>query len=374
MIAALVKVANRLDSLGLTAEADLLDSFIFKIAAPPLEGFVPMDKWEPVDFGGEEDEEGNPIPRRFDRIPRSKKILRDRRSREYLKHEMKRKSLPLEEQEEAEVAEWYKAISNLGDSVILIPFDKEDLERNDEALMALGHVFGVDASNYKDLFEKVNMISGRNTRGSVETFKALFPALWSDIEEIIAQKKLNEDNVIFMLYNQANSPIRSLFTKDPSFFGHDMGHNVFDSEDGDWEFKGILNNFIFKIYALYLSETDEDAGEERTSAVEELGDEDDSTMMAQLPNFFSNTSGPEDSYGDVFGAVASGTLVVDIPETITNFDTWYHLPPENRGPAEALVAEVTESLKKYLNSNYQYGTRGSGPLSYFEGHVVLNDV
>ena len=372
MLKNLVKIANRLDGLGLTKEADLLDSIIRKLAAPPLEDIFPMNKWEPVNT--EVDEWGDPVQTTSEKIPRSKKILRDKRSREALEMQMQRRNLPIEEQEEAEVEEWYKSIRNLGDSVILIPFDKEDLDRNYEALLALGSVFGASPDNYKDFFEKVNMLTGRFKTGSVETFKFLFPALWSDIEEVLSKKDLNENDVVFMLYNQTNSPRLPNFTKDPSFFGHDIGHNVFDSEDSDWEFKGILNNFISNMYDLYLSEPDEDSGEEATSAVNELGDQEEDTMMYQLGNFFDNPSGPGDSYADVFSSVARGELAVDLPNAITHFDTQYYLPTENRAKAKALVAKVIEDLKKYLNSNYQNSPRGEGPLSYFRGHVVLNDV
>ena len=48
MLKNLVKIANRLDELGLTKDADLLDSIIRKLAAPPLEDIVPMNKWEPI--------------------------------------------------------------------------------------------------------------------------------------------------------------------------------------------------------------------------------------------------------------------------------------------------------------------------------------
>ena len=128
------------------------------------------------------------------------------------------------------------------------------------------------------------------------------------------------------------------------------------------------------MYDLYLSKPDEDSGEEATSAVNELGDQEEDTMMYQLGNFFDNPSGPGDSYADVFSSVARGELAVDLPNAITHFDTQYYLPTENRAKAKALVAKVIEDLKKYLNSNYQNSPRGKGPLSSFRGHVVLNDV
>jgi len=367
----ILKLAKVLSGLGHHAESYSL----LKIATPPpLEGVAPLDKWEQPDFGPTEDDEGNSVERTFDRIKRNKKILRDKRSREYLKRQMELSRLPIEEQEEAELQKWYGALKELGDSVILIPFDKDDLDNNDEALMGLGSVFGFQPKNYKDFFEKANMLYGRHKQGEVATLKAIFPALWADIQDILNDKGLSEDQVVFMLYNQDTSPRLPGFTKDPFYFGHDMGHNTFDSEDGDYDFKGILNGFVMNMYELYMSEVDEDSDEESVPATREVEDEDESKIMEALSNFFNNMSGPEDSYGDVFQAVASGNLSVHIPEGIYGQDGYYVLPEENKAKAEELKNKVIEDLKYHLNSNHQYATRGSGPLSYFAGSVVLNDV
>ncbi len=369
----IIHLAETLSLLGHRTESSIL----LKIAAPPLKGVVPLDKWEPPDFGPTEDDEGNPVESVWQRIKRDKKIRRDKRSREDLKREMEKSSIPIEEQEEAELGGWYKAIEEIADSVILIPFDKDDLDHNDEALMGLSAVFGFGfhPKNYKDFFDNANMLYGRYKQGDVDTLKTIFPALWADIQDILNEKNLSENEVVFMLYNQDTSPRLPNFTKDPFFFGHDMGHNVFDSEDGDWEFKGILSNFISEIYKLYISEVDEDEGIESTSAYDDMGGEvEDEIIQAQLSNFFSNKSGKEDAYGDVFQAVASGNLTVHIPDFISEFDKWYDLPPENKPKAEELKNKVIAELKTYMNSNAQYGTIGSGPLSNFTGSVVLNDV
>ena len=373
----LISLAKVLSRLGLLTESRALSGLAKRASPPPLEGVVPLDKWEQPYFGGEEDEEGNPVERPVDRIKRQKKILRDKRNREALKKDVKLSPLPIEEQEEAELGEWYKAISAIGDSVILIPFDREDLEKNDEAIMGLGLVFGFHPRDYEELHKKVNMLSGSYREGNVDTFKSVFPALWADIQDILNDKKLSEDNVVFMLYDQQNSPVKRLegFTKDPFYFGHDMGHNIFDSEDSDWEFKGIVNTFISNMYRLYMTEEDEESGVEPTSAYKEIEDtlDDDSVMMAQIGNFFGNYSGKEDSYGDVFQSAASGNLAVEVPDYLS-LDEWYVLPEKNKVEAESLKNGVIESLKTYMNSNQKYGTKGSGPLAYFAGSVILNDI
>ncbi len=368
----IIILAKTLSSLGHHTESSLL----LKIAAPPLEGVVPLDKWEQPYFGPT-DEEGNPIGRTFDRIKRRKGILRDKRERERLKYKMEGSPDPIEEQEEAELGKWYDAIKEIGDSVILIPFDKEDLDKNGFALQGLARVFGgFHPMNYKEFHEKANMLYGSHKQGDLDILKSKFPALWADISAVLSEKGLSESDVVFMLYNQENSPVERLagFTRDPFYFGHDMGHNVFDSEDGDWEFKGILHEFISGMYRLYMSEVDEESGEESVSAYTEIEDEEEDKMMEAIGNFFHNPSGPQDSYGDVFGAAASGKLDVEIPDGIWNLEGSYSLPPENKAKAEELKSGVIQKIKAYMNSNHQYGTRGSGPLSYFAGSVVLNDI
>jgi len=369
----LISLAKVLSRLGLLTESGALSDLFKQASPPPLEGVVPLDKWEQPNFGSEEDDEGNPIERSFDRIKRRKRILRDRRERERLKHKMEKNPDPIEEQEEAELGKWYDAIKEVGDSVILIPFDRQDLDNNDDALMGLGSVFGFHPRNYKEFHEKANMLYGNYKQGDVDTLKSVFPSLWADISAVLSEKGLAESDVVFMLYNQENSPVERLagFTRDPFFFGHDLGHNVFDSEGGDWEFKGILHEFISGMYELYMSEEE---GEESVSAYTEIEGEEEEKMMAAIENFFHNPSGPEDSYGDVFAAAASGNLDVDVPDGIWNLEGSYSLPPENRAKAEALKDGVIQKIKSYMNSNHQHGTKGSGPLSYFAGSVVLNDV
>jgi hypothetical protein len=352
-------------------------SGLVKVASPPpMEGVFPTGGKEPVDLRPIEDDEGNLIERRFERIKRDKKIRRDRRDREELKRKMELKPDPIEEQEEEELKSWYKAISEVGDSVILIPFDSKELEENDQVLQGWGRVFGSYPRNYKEFHQKANMIYGSHKQGDVDVLKSTFPALWADISAILNEKGLSENDVVFMLYNQENSPVERFagFTRNPFFFGHDMGHNIFDTQDQDWEFKEIINEFISEVYKLYMSEVDEEEGEESVSAYTEIESEEEEDMMKAIDNFFHNPSGPEDSYADVFQVAASGNLDVEVPDGIWNLTGSYVLPPENKAKAEGLKNKVIGRIKSYINSNHQYGTRGSGPLSHLAGSVVLNDI
>lgn len=377
MLKKLLKVANHLDSLGLTAEADALDSIIFKIAAPPLRGVLALDTYEPVGYPAEYDDEGEEV-RRIDplrEIKRRKSILRDKRERERLKREMSWSRLPIEEQEETEVKEWYDAVKNFGDNIILIPFDKDDVDKNYEVLNGMAAIFGLgDARNYLELYKKVNMQSGNSsyTSGSLEVLSQVFPALWADIQGVLSANKIDQNDAIFMFYNQDTSPDRPLFTKDPKFFAHDMGHNVFDTENYDTTFKDILKNFLRDLLKLYLDESKKPISEYIIDTAS-----DESNAGEYLSYIFGNPSGPNDIFGDIFGLAAGGRLVF-MPENIPgNFwieDNDYTLPPEKIQEAKSLLKECVKELNDYVNPNHEYGTHAPGPLAEFAGHVVLNDV
>ena len=57
----LISLAKVLSRLGLLTESRALSGLAKRASPPPLEGVVPLDKWEQPYFGGEEDDEGNPV-------------------------------------------------------------------------------------------------------------------------------------------------------------------------------------------------------------------------------------------------------------------------------------------------------------------------
>jgi len=364
-----------LNSLGFAKESGWLKSII-KSAAPPLEGFVPLDLYEPTGGSGwEEDKDGIPQERKLDRPKRRTRILRDKRNRGVPPRN--------EEEERAEVDEWYSALKSLGDSVILIPFDRTEVDGNEEILYGMSSIFGIGpVANYQKLKDKVFLIGGSNFKeGDRGTLKEVFPSLWADIQDILSSKGLEEEDVIYMFYNQETNPGRLAgFSKNPAYFGHDLGHADFDSEDSDGEFKMILCDFIRKAFKLYVpddegegSEVEVEEGTTDRSAGREIDEEDLESSQKYLEEFFDTKNGRYDSFGDVFAAVASGEIRVVIPNDLYLSDS-YHLPPESRGAAEALGKEVVERLKTYMNSNHSYGTFGYGPFSHLAGSVVLQDI
>lgn len=378
MIKNLVKLANRLDYLGFTKEADLLDCILKKIAVP-IEGIVELHKNEPLGYEfSEEDEEGNIISRPPDRIKRKNRVLRDERDREWKKHQMERSRLPIEEEEEAELGEWYGSLKELGDSIILIPFDKSEIDKNYEVLFGLAAIFGISQpKNYKELYNKVNFLSGMpyNREGNLEILKQVFPSLWLEISGILSAKKLNESDAIYMFYNQETSPDRSGFTKNPFYLAHDLGHSAFDSIDSDdWEFKGILKQFLFAVLNLYLSEI----GDSLLEAIgEESLDQDDSITGINLGEFFGVTSNTDDIYGDIFADATSGRLTFnekDIPNSIYFDSEIFKLPADQRSKAANLLQECINKIKTYINPNVNYGTFAPGPFGHLAGSVILQDV
>jgi len=378
MLKELLKIANRLDALGLTKEADHLDRIIYKIAVPIVpEGIFRLDPNEPRGYPIDYDENGDEIVRPVvnRNFKRLKNVLRDKRNRERLKNEMSKKRLPIEEQEEEELAEWYAALQNFGDNVILIPFDKEEVNKNLDVLEGIGQIFGIyDLANYEDLYRKANMQNGYSnyTSGNLDTLKENFPSLWSDIQGVLSANKLQEEDAVYMFYNQDSSPTRPAFTKDPYGLGHDMGHNVFDSESGNTEFKDLLKEFVSKAFKLYISED----GEAAFSKVEnEIYD--DSGAGLCLSEFFSGVYGTDDIYADVFADAAAGRLTFEpeaVPDSIWIDETDYYLSDEKRGEVENLLSNCINDIKTFINPNHQYGTFAPGPLAEFAGSVVLNDV
>jgi len=379
----LISLAKTLSNLGLKRDSKLV-YLLLKSASPPMEASVSMHPHEPVNLYGdedEEDEEGNPIKReerKWEKMRRERIIQRS-----------KRRTFNSQAEEDSEMNAWYKSLSNLGDSVILIPFNRTEVEKNEDVLNGLAEIFGIaPVRNYLDLKEKAYLIGGSHSSlGDVAKLKTIFPSLWSDIQAALSSKGLNEEEVIYMLYNQESAPEPERlagFSKDPFYLGHDIGHSVFDSSDSDWEFKGMLSDFMEKIFSLYISdEESEEESEESEEEFEELpanasaeiikSNDQESFVQEHLEDFFNVTSEQNDTYGDVFAGAADGTISIDIPNNLY-LSKYYYLPPEKRVEAEALGAAIIKRLKDYMNSNQQYGTNGSGALSHLAGYVVLQDI
>jgi len=378
MLKKLLKLANHLDALGLTKEANGLDGIIYKIAKPIVtEGIFPIDGDEPI--GSSSNYDGsreavirhNPIREKKRRMS----ILRDSRARERLKLEQSWSKASPEEKEQEETNLWYKSVENFGDNIIVIPFDKDEVDKNPDLLHAMAEIFGVtNPRNYADFHLKASMETATysSRSGSLNKLKTKFPVLWSDIQGALSANGLEENEAIYMFYNQDTSPIRPLFTKNPDFFGHDLGHNIFDSQNPDTYFKDLLKDFIQSLLKLYVTADNKSVSNRFLDKIY-----NDSGSGEYLSNVFGNPSGQEDAYGDIFGLATRGKLSFrenNIPESVWIQGDEYSLPPENAQEARELLKNCVEDLNNYVNPNHSSGEFAPGPLADFAGYVVLNDI
>jgi hypothetical protein len=378
MLKELLKVANHLDSLGLTKEADALDSIIYKIAGPLVPGGIfALDPNEPIVYPANmKPLEEQPV--RIDplrEVKRRKSILRDKRERERLKREQSWSKASPEEKEQEETNLWYKSIQNFRDNIIVIPFDKDEVDKNPILLNAMGDIFGItNPRNYAEFHLKASMETATysSRSGSLEKLKTNFPVLWSDIQGALSANGLEENEAIYMFYNQDTSPIRPLFTKNPDFFGHDFGHNIFDSQNPDSHFKDLLKDFIQNLLKLYVTADKKSISDRFLDRIY-----NDSGSGKYLSNVFGNPSGQEDVYGDIFGLATGGRLSFredSIPESFWIQGDEYSLPPENVQEARELLKNCMEDLNNYVNPNHSSDGFEPGPLADFAGSVVLNDI
>lgn len=281
---------------------------LLKIATP-LEGFVSMRPNEAVRFQNFEDGEAE-ILNDGPKGERTKVIYKDKRHR-------------LSEEESAEdLQNWFDSIEFLSDKIILIPFNSSEVESDDSILTGLSAIFGEDPTTYVDLKRKASILgpsSFSSPSGNLDVLKDTFPELWQDIETILNSKKLDEDEVVYILYNQEDTNKNDLINliKDSHYFAHDLGHAVFDFNDGDMEFKFIIQMAMQKILNEYSQYADyEDDYEEARAEEEPLGDllEVDGECLEHSSAYFF---GPvtdlsfdisNDVPGDLFAAATSGKL------------------------------------------------------------------
>ena len=372
-------LASILNKLGLKSESSFITNLSKK--GMPLEGFVPIHKNEPTGYGTEEDEDGNIIENPIEMVNRDPYIKRDQHTR---------RDYSSAEQQKAELDEWYSQLKELGDSIILIPFDRTDIDSNPEILDGLCDIFGVSSkiiTKYNQLKDKVYMLGGSNNSGDLETLKTRFPSLWYDINKMLNEKDIDETDAVYMLYNQQTNPGRlEFFTKDPFYLAHDLGHSVFDSGD-DPEFRDLVDDFMLDILSLYTLDIDPDdedlqefSGKNAYQAI--VGDNEDDyelpdKMQRYLPDFFNTTSGVEDLYGDVFAATTGGYLEFEFPQELYIYTESGHnlrATLSDVGSANAVASATIRKMKYYVNPGNEKETFKSGPLGSFKGSVVLQDI
>jgi len=335
----------------------------------PLEGYFRIKNNEPTNTRFEDDKEERyneqtgeyeEVPKPpfiYDQFERPVGILRDSRDR-------------VNVYAEEDIRNWIDSIKFLRDKVILIPFDWDDID--DDIINAIGRIFGVyDVYDYIKLKNYISYFSGMSQykEGDRDILKNIFPALWSDIASLLDSKGIKEEEVLYVLYNQKNTPGRlSGFSRGPHWLAHDIGHNLFDSEDGDPHFKIILANCMINVLKNYIN----DDGDSADSAFDD--DFEEITIMAHEflgPVMQSSYESGNDVPGDIFAAITSGKIFSQVPDYIETPDNnEFTLKDGAEGIVKTELERCIEEMKKYVSGDE---SDSRGPFSHLSGSVVLFD-
>ena len=348
MIKELLNIANELDSRGLTKEADYLDLLSKK--AIPIEGIFEL----PSTTHKFEDEDGEELE---EEEWESGEVVSD----------------PVVSGYKPDV--WYGALSSLGASVILIPFETDALEESD--IYALAGVFGVSAETYEELKEETNSFSmeASSRVGDRDILKITFPSLWAEISKLLAEKGLPEEKVVYLLFNEDHPPPRGLFApeKSPHYFSHDIGHIEVDfGENYDMAYR--VYGFLQELSKFYKTEDEENEYLLKDQIADDYDDEhfDQEKVQKLISSVFSTFSGePSDELFDVISNAMAGNLNPEIPDEIWYEGDTYIFLEENKKAAEKLLEEFVESYMKIISDA---DPSGYGPLMEWMGSVMLYDI
>lgn len=337
----------------------------------PLEGYFPVRKNEPVNQYYEDNEEEiyneetgeyemvERAPFEYDKVERPIGIKRDSRDR-------------VNTSEEEDIGNWFDSIKFLRDKVILIPFDWDDLDG--DIIFGFGRIFGTpEVYDYIKLKNYASYFGGMSQykEGDRDMLKNIFPAIWSDVSSLLNSKGIREEKAIYVLYNQKNTTGRlSEFSKNPHYFAHDLGHLDFDTEDSDAQFKIILANCMVNVLKNYINNDGDSADSAFDDYFEEI------TIIAH--EFFgpvlesSYESGANDVPGDIFAAVTSGKIFLQVPDYIeTPNNDEFTLKDGAEGIVKAELERCIQEMKKYVSGDE---SDQRGPFSHLSGSVILYDL
>ena len=334
--------------MGLHREADHLDLLIHKTAVP-LEGMISLPTTTEVLHYDDEDEDEEDV---IDVTWESEEPVVD----------------PVYTSGYSPVA-WYGALQSLGTSVIMIPFEEDALQDSD--ILALSSVFEVEAYDYEDLKMKTNSFSMQSEEkfGDRDKLKLAFPSLWAAISNVLNEKGLKEEGVVYLLFNEDHPPPRGLFhpEKSPHYFAHDIGHIDVDFGE-NYGLAGDVYSFLYDISRFYKSE-------DGSILSEDLADEYDSKHYSEesvqqiidyvFENIFSGES--SDNVFDVISHALAGEISIDTPETIDFDNKEYELQEGSESDVAKAIDSFTEGYMKQIGGD-------DAPLSEFKGSVMLYDI
>lgn len=348
MIKRLTDLASYLGSRHLTKEADYL--YLLLKRATPIEGIFELPSTT-VSFEDEEGEE-------FDEPEwESGEVVSDPVVSGY------------------KPASWYGALSSLGASVILIPFETNALDESD--IYALADVFGITAGDYEELKDEVNSFSmeASSKVGDRDLLKSRFPSLWVEISKLLAERGLSEERVVYLLFNEDHPPPRGLFApeKSPHYFSHDIGHIEVDFGE-NYDMAYHVYGFLHELSGFYKTEDEENKHILKDQLADDYDDEhfDQEKIQELISSVFSTFSGePSDELFDVISNAMAGNLNPEIPDEIYYEGDTYIFLEENKKAAEKLLEEFVESYMKMISDA---DPSGYGPLAGWMGSVMLYDI
>lgn len=292
--------------------------------------------------------------------------------------------------------DWYGALSSLGNNVILIPFSAKSID--EDIFYRLKYIWAVNAKNFEDLKNKVGIMqyeADHLKQGELDNLKEVFPDLWNEISSKLNELDIQEDDAIYLLYNEDESPSRGFFVpeKSPRYLGHDIGHIEFDYSE-EYEFKYKINTFLTEASKFYIRKDILDEIEERNDEESEQMNlkfpskinKEDFSLFATLTEhdeypldeeiekliqyFFEVYSTDTDHMGDVFSSALSGKLEDHYmrPDSIDYDGYDYDFDNSRQSEMSNLEENMFSAVMNYVMN------KKSGPLYYHKGSVLLYDI
>lgn len=258
---------------------------------------------------------------------------------------------------------WYGAVKELDDKIILIPYKLSNLSNNDLAKMY--SIFGDDKylkNNFDDNFSHQNLLSiALWKKGSLQKLKEVFPSLWSEILSTLNKEGLEEDQVVYMLYNQDISNEISLdaLTKDEFYFAHDMGH--LSEIDDDLVFRESLKLFLDKILSLYRGIGI--AGDLNSNFEKDANDPYFKNTLFLKSFFLGTRSGSFDLYADIYYLFSSGNIKMEAPKSLFYGNNFYVLSDISK--ANDIIKKYIKDMKYYIKSKKHIESKYKGSVAIF---------
>lgn len=319
-------------------------------------------------------------------------------------------------------SEWYKSLSELGNDVILIPFDGKKL--NKDIFQKLMYIWGdkidersdytneeVLRQDYAD-FSRNKSIVGLGSKqkvGSLERLKEVFPELWNNISKKLSEMKKEARDVVYIIYNEDKTDKYNLLEfieppeKSPRYLGHDFYHleeDIYDNQKVDEIIYDFLTNAL-KLYIdeEYLNKTSkyiyEDYYDENGDLIENIYERNKEynslfyvgfienfkadvspeakrkIIISSIYYFFDSLfSDLEDFQGDILSFALSGKIrsLYKRPDSISTHLGTFDFDSTKESDMAKIEQKFFSDLMTYIKDIYR------GPLSQTKGGVLFYDL